>query len=153
MNVSGVLGLALLALAICPAILIGGTGLIFVNPPSLIICVWVTTALGIMSFGLKDFVRGTWVLRVLLVKVPRENLCSCGPAVLRGLIVHMYASALIGSLIGMVQMLANLEDPAQIGGGLAIMLICPFYAVLLSEGLFRTTLRHIEHNFIREANS
>ena len=46
------------------------------------------------------------------------------------------AWGMIGTLIGLVQMLRNLEDPSQIGVGMATALITTFYGALLANLLF-----------------
>ena len=47
----------------------------------------------------------------------------------------MYAPAfgMIGTLIGLIQMLQNLTDPAQIGEGMALALLTTFYGALLAN--------------------
>ena len=46
------------------------------------------------------------------------------------------AFGMIGTLIGLVNMLASLEDPSQIGAGMAVALITTFYGAVLSNALF-----------------
>ena len=145
MNISGVIGLGLLVLLIVPPVAIVGDVGIFVNVPSLIICLGWTAALGIISFGIGDLVRGLWVLRVLVVRVPPETVSSREVSVLRGLIGPVYASGLIGAVIGLINMLAKLEDPSMVGMGMAICVLCPFYAVLMAEVVLRPAVRLIEH--------
>lgn len=57
----------------------------------------------------------------------------------KGLIdaVGKYAPAfgMIGTLVGLVAMLAKLDDPAAIGGGLAIALLTTLYGALLSNAV------------------
>lgn len=50
----------------------------------------------------------------------------------------MYAPAfgMIGTLIGLIQMLQNLSDPAQIGAGMATAMITTFYGALLANLIF-----------------
>jgi len=43
------------------------------------------------------------------------------------------AFGMIGTLMGLVQMLSNLEDPSKIGGGMAIALITTFYGSVLAN--------------------
>jgi flagellar motor component MotA len=51
---------------------------------------------------------------------------------------HSLAGGLVGSLIGLVNMLANLDDPVTIGPAMAVALLCPFYGVLTGEVFFRS---------------
>ncbi len=46
------------------------------------------------------------------------------------------AFGMIGTLIGLVKMLANLSDPSQIGQGMAVALITTFYGALLANLVF-----------------
>ena len=46
------------------------------------------------------------------------------------------AFGMLGTLIGLIQMLQNLTNPSQIGGGVAVALITTFYGVLLANLLF-----------------
>lgn len=50
----------------------------------------------------------------------------------------MYAPAfgMIGTLIGLIQMMQNLDDPSQIGAGMAVALITTFYGALLANLFF-----------------
>ena len=46
------------------------------------------------------------------------------------------AFGMIGTLIGLIQMLAHLDDPSRIGPGMAVALITTFYGALLANLLF-----------------
>ena len=46
------------------------------------------------------------------------------------------AFGMIGTLIGLVQMLGSLSDPSQIGGGMATALITTFYGAFMANLLF-----------------
>ncbi len=46
------------------------------------------------------------------------------------------AFGMIGTLIGLVNMLSNLEDPTQIGAGMATALITTFYGAVLANAFF-----------------
>lgn len=46
------------------------------------------------------------------------------------------AFGMIGTLIGLVNMLASLEDPSQIGAGMAVALITTFYGAVLANAVF-----------------
>ena len=58
----------------------------------------------------------------------------------KGILDSMGAAApafgMIGTLIGLVQMLQNLDDPSKIGGGMAVALITTFYGALMANVLF-----------------
>ena len=46
------------------------------------------------------------------------------------------AFGMVGTLIGLIQMLQNLDDPTQIGSGMATALITTFYGALLANLMF-----------------
>jgi chemotaxis protein MotA len=46
------------------------------------------------------------------------------------------AFGMIGTLIGLIQMMGNLEDPSQIGAGMAVALVTTFYGSLLANLVF-----------------
>ena len=58
----------------------------------------------------------------------------------KGILDAMGAAApafgMIGTLIGLVQMLQNLDDPSRIGGGMAVALITTFYGAILANVIF-----------------
>ncbi len=56
------------------------------------------------------------------------------------------AMGLIGTLIGLVQMLGNLEDPASIGPAMAVALLTTFYGAILSYMIFTPIATKLERN-------
>jgi chemotaxis protein MotA len=44
--------------------------------------------------------------------------------------------AMVGTLIGLVSMLSKMENPDEIGRGMAVALVCTFYGALLANLLF-----------------
>lgn len=73
-----------------------------------------------------------------------EFMASMGPA-----------WGMLGTLIGLVLMLANLDDPAALGPGMAVAIITTFYGSVISN-LFclpvanKLGLRHAEEKLVRE---
>lgn len=60
------------------------------------------------------------------------------------------ALGLIGTLIGLVQMLSNLNDIAQIGPGMAVALLTTFYGAILSYVIFFPLASKLENNLKEE---
>ena len=54
------------------------------------------------------------------------------------------AFGMIGTLIGLVNMLASLEDPSTIGAGMATALITTFYGALLANAVFLPLANKLE---------
>ena len=56
------------------------------------------------------------------------------------------AMGLIGTLIGLVQMLGNLEDPESIGPAMAVALLTTFYGAVLANMVFLPLASKLERN-------
>ena len=56
------------------------------------------------------------------------------------------AMGLIGTLIGLVQMLGNLSDPSVIGPAMAVALLTTFYGVVLANMVFNPLAAKLERN-------
>ncbi|MDJ0685611.1 MAG: MotA/TolQ/ExbB proton channel family protein [Alphaproteobacteria bacterium] len=56
------------------------------------------------------------------------------------------AMGLIGTLVGLVQMLGNLEDPSTIGPSMAVALLTTFYGACLANLVFNPLASKIERN-------
>lgn len=61
------------------------------------------------------------------------------------------AMGLIGTLVGLVQMLGNLEDPATIGPAMAVALLTTFYGAILAHMVFLPIANKLERNSTIEA--
>lgn len=61
------------------------------------------------------------------------------------------AMGLIGTLIGLVQMLGNLDDPATIGPSMAVALLTTFYGAILGTVVFTPLASKLERNAQDEA--
>jgi len=51
-------------------------------------------------------------------------------------------TGLTGVLLGLIQMLRNMDDPSTIGPAMAVALLCGFYSVLLMMFVFEPMRRH-----------
>lgn len=60
------------------------------------------------------------------------------------------AMGLIGTLIGLVQMLRNLDDPTTVGPSMAVALLTTFYGAVLSNMVFAPLAAKLERNSIEE---
>jgi len=61
------------------------------------------------------------------------------------------AMGLIGTLIGLVQMLGNLDDPSTIGPSMAVALLTTFYGAVLANMVFLPLASKLERNSQDEA--
>jgi len=61
---------------------------------------------------------------------------SAGRSILDSMGAAAPAFGMIGTLIGLVQMLQSLDDPSKIGGGMAVALITTFYGAIMANLVF-----------------
>ena len=73
-----------------------------------------------------------------------------GAAVLRKMAEVSPAMGLIGTWIGLVQMLGNLEDPSKIGPAMAVALLTTLYGAMLAYMLFAPLASKLERNSAEE---
>ena len=109
----------------------GGSIGLFIDPPSLTVVVG-GTALFWMAYhrpsGVVSAVRAALGPGGLSVDENEQHLLVLATG--RTLAVGI---GVVGMLIGLVNMLANMDNPASIGPAMAFALLSMFYAVLLSE--------------------
>lgn len=74
-----------------------------------------------------------------------------GAGVLRKSAELAPAMGLIGTLIGLVQMLGHLDDPAKIGPGMAVALLTTFYGAVMSTLVFTPLAAKLERNSAEES--
>ena len=121
-------------LIVC-AILMGGDLHAFVDPPSLAVVLGITTG-GILFSHSPGEILGAFWTACGTDPLSEEKASQAGGVFSRMSHIAL-ASGLIGTLIGLVQMLQNLSDPTKIGPAMAVALLCPLYAIILSELIFK----------------
>ncbi|TCP61398.1 chemotaxis protein MotA [Rhodovulum bhavnagarense] len=72
-------------------------------------------------------------------------------AVLKGWIDIAPAMGMIGTLIGLVQMLGNMEDPKAIGPAMAVALLTTLYGAFIANIVFLPLLSKLEHYSAQES--
>lgn len=72
-------------------------------------------------------------------------------SVIRKMAEFAPAMGLIGTLIGLVQMLGNLQDPGTIGPSMAVALLTTFYGAVLANMVFLPLASKLERNSSEEA--
>ncbi len=73
-------------------------------------------------------------LRIEITSMKRRH--KVGQDVFRGLAAYAPSFGMIGTLIGLVQMLSQLDDPKSLGPAMAVALLTTFYGSLMSTLLF-----------------
>jgi len=125
------IGLAGVLIVIVGALVAGGSALAFVHIPSIVFTFGVTFFILLATFGV-DFLR--FIPQSMLTFIS----CNAKPNP-RFAEIALFASryvigaGLVGLLIGLVQMLQNLSNPADLGAGMAVALLTVFYAIIISE--------------------
>ncbi len=74
-----------------------------------------------------------------------------GAGILRKAAEYAPAMGLIGTLIGLVQMLGNLDDPSAIGPSMAVALLTTFYGAVLANMVLSPLAAKLERNSEDEA--
>ena len=74
-----------------------------------------------------------------------------GQAVFKGMGNMAPAFGMIGTLIGLVNMLSNLDDPASIGPAMAVALLTTFYGAVLANCIFLPMSTKLEERSIEDA--
>lgn len=62
-----------------------------------------------------------------------EDRHAMGQSILLAMGTYAPAFGMIGTLIGLIQMLATLDDPSKIGGGMAVAMITTLYGALIAN--------------------
>jgi chemotaxis protein MotA len=94
-----------------------------------------------------DGVPGDEVERILGSEIAAMSARHAkGASVLRKAAEVSPAMGLIGTLVGLVQMLGNLEDPSTIGPSMAVALLTTFYGALLANMVFSPLASKLERN-------
>ena len=105
---------------------------------------------------LVDGVEGDFVETVLFDELDAmEGRHKEGAQIFQSLAATAPAMGLIGTLIGLVQMLSNMDDPASIGPAMAVALLTTFYGSLLANIIFTpiATKLQVRHNQEQQAKA
>jgi flagellar motor component MotA len=103
----------------------------FVDMPSIMIVIGVTSAGAIWSFPF-SILKQSFADAFSEVELDADR-AGQGHQVFIKLSNFAVASGLYGTLIGLVKMLSNLDDPTTIGPAMAVALLTLFYGVTLGE--------------------
>ncbi|MFC1650788.1 MotA/TolQ/ExbB proton channel family protein [Candidatus Latescibacterota bacterium] len=140
MKVSMIVGIIIVIAFLLFGIISGGSLALFINIPSALIVGGVLIGGSLISFGfavplkaVKEALlgRGVQALDELKIYINFFNLAS----------QLSIAGGVAGTLIGLINMLAKMDDPSSIGPAMAVALITVLYGVFLSEFVFQP-LKH-----------
>jgi flagellar motor component MotA len=135
MNTRTTLALVLLSSVVVAAMLWGSPLMGFVNAPSAVLVLGIGFGGTLWVNSVNDCLESCWDW------LGNEELDEAGRERAHRVFTHMadftVAGGVVGVLIGLVQMLQNLEDPSAIGPAMAVALLSLLYAVLFGEILLR----------------
>ena len=147
MNLSASFGLLLAATLIISALLYGPNLEIFFDPPSLTILLGLATAWGLLAFGAAALSKALkTVLRAPFRSGPlvTDESAPEQVAMLREMRSQLYYAAVVGVLIGWIQMAASMEDLSTFGPAWAVSMLALFYALLLDQCLVKPALHRLQ---------
>lgn len=216
MDIATIIGLTAGSILITAAIILGGSALIFINIPSLLIVLGGTIAATLIKYSIADMVNTiSIIMKTFTVKnaspvdlvdhikdmaeiARREGLLALegkdhgdefmskglslladgvdasqvvmvldrelqyskdrhkkGQNILKGMGATAPAFGMIGTLIGLVQMLAAMDDPSKIGPAMAVALLTTLYGAVFANLIFlpladKLDLRSKEEGLNRE---
>ena len=121
---------------VCVGIVMGGQLSGFIDLPSLVIVIGGMSCATVGSFPIK--IIGESIGDALGQVAIEEERALRSHHVLSKMGDFAVASGLMGTVIGLVNMLANLDDPTAIGPAMAVALLTMFYGVIIGEFFCRT---------------
>ena len=118
----------------------GGSIASFIDPPSLMITVGGGMLLTLIAHGRQGM---SAMLRVSKEGGSKPQF-EFAQTVASGAAKQFERVGWLGTGIGVIQMLQNLDDPRSIGPAMAIAILCPLYAHLISASIFHPIARDLE---------
>ena len=139
---------------VCVGIVMGGQLPGFIDLPSLVIVIGGMSCATVGSFPIK-FIGDAIGDALGQGVIEDEERVLRSHHVLSKMGDFAVASGLMGTVIGLVNMLANLDDPSAIGPAMAVALLTIFYGVIIGEFLCRTlaNLCLSQNNIVLERSS
>jgi len=132
-------GLALSGGAILAGTLMGGMGIgPYIDVPSVVFVFVPTVGLTVAAFGARAPVEA---LALLFSGDPTQDELSRAAGIAFSVGGFALGSGMLGSLIGVVQMLQNMSEPTAIGPAMAVALLTTFYAVCVALMAFTAGMR------------
>ena len=123
---AGLIGLGMIRLRASPRV--------FLEPAS-----FLGVLLGTIALGMISFAPGQWLTTWRCLVHPNGRR-SCGErrlaaGIFRMMAAYAIATGAVGTLLGLVVLLADLDDPARVGPGMAAALLSSLYGALLAVAL------------------
>jgi flagellar motor component MotA len=126
--VAGILFFAM----VLAAIMMGSPIEAFINAPSILITVGGGALLTVFAHGF----GGIAAMRKISKEGGSRAQFEFAQTVAQGAAKQFERVGWLGTGIGVVQMLQQMDDPRSVGPAVAVALLCPFYAHLISASIF-----------------
>lgn len=123
------IGILLTFAGIAFAAQIGGSQMVFIDVPAILFVFLIGFGILIASHGLENvsnFVKST--ITGAPTKTQLRVVAESG-------VTAFVAAGWIGTLIGVVQLLAALDDPSQLGAGASVALLAAFYGYIVAYAI------------------
>jgi flagellar motor component MotA len=150
LRLSGTLGILVAFCSLLVLTVPGGSVTHFINIPSIVFVTCVALGLQLATVGgtaLSDLSLG---LRLLFFESPSSALRAGLATDLRAFARYLYVAGVIGTIIGLIQMLANFHDWSSLSFALVTMALTPFYATILAECIVRPCANRIDYLVMRD---
>jgi len=147
---SNIVGWILAVSVTCMAILLGGRIEYFINLPSILLVLGVSCFLGTATYGWRDFSYSVKALVFVYRKRVPSSLEVRHVNIIRSMRRYLLLSGCLGFLVGIVQMLQNLDDPTAIGPALAVALLTVFCSLVLVLFLCQPAVFFLE-NYLQDS--
>lgn len=147
---AGILGILVAFCSLVVLTVLGGSITHFINIPSIVFVICVALGLQLATVGgnaLSDLSLG---LRLLFFESPSSGLRAGLATDLRAFARYLYVAGILGSIIGLIQVLANFTDWSVLGVVLSTAPLTPFYATILAECIVRPCANRVDYLRIRE---
>ena len=129
-------------ISLIAAISINGELLIFIDTTSLMLIILLPLFFTMAFHGPTGLLKA---VHISLSAAKLDEQATPHEHTLSTLRVTTSASGVVGSLIGFVSMLAQMDDPSKIGPAMAVSLLTALYAVIISELLIAPMINRLRH--------
>ena len=117
----------------------------FCDTLSLLLVVFLTTGLSVASFGARDTCDALSLCKILFTQVaPQAKHIT----ILKTLRHYVYASGVIGTLIGWIVILNSYIDSSELFAAISVSLLTLFYSTLISELIFMPSIKACEKEIL-----
>ena len=129
-------------MSLITAIIMNSETLIFIDTTSLMLVILLPLFFTMGFHGPTDLIKA---VHISLSAAKLDEQATAHEHTLSTLRLTTSASGVVGSLIGFVSMLAQMDDPSKIGPAMAVSLLTALYAVIISELLIAPMINRLRH--------